>query len=106
MPSRAERRAEEQAVIATMYPHVLPGWLPSPPQHRRFEPWVLWDDGASDTGDFLGFCPMHDPDKTTEASAEFNFMKNIMRCQGDPPCHEGKRAMSLSNVTVPDGDKR
>lgn len=104
MPTRAEKRAKEQAVIAASLPHVMPGWLPSPTQHRRWKDWVLWSDGCDDSGNFLGHCPMHDPDKITEASAEFNFMKNILRCQGDPTCHNGKRAMSLSNVRLPDGD--
>lgn len=104
MTTRADKRAEEQAKIAVLYPHVLPGWLPSPAQHRRWEPWVVWKDGCDDQGNFIGHCPMHDPSKQTEASAEINFMKNILRCQGDPSCHEGKRAMSLSNVSLSDGE--
>lgn len=79
------------------YPHIVAWALPSPSRHTQFEHWVLWDDGADDEGNLLGFCPLHDPGKKTEGSAEFNFRKGIMRCQGDPCCHE-RRAMSLSNV--------
>lgn len=84
--------------VAALYPHVPACWLPTPPRHAQFGAWVLWLDGCDDAGNFLGWCPMHDKDKETEGSAEFNFHKNIIRCQGDPSCHAGKRAMSLDTV--------
>jgi hypothetical protein len=94
--------------IADKYPHVSPQWLPSPNRHAQWEAWVLWADGCDDNGNFLGHCPLHDPMRKREGSAEFNFFKGVMRCQGDPRCdtrkdkHEnnGKvpRAMSLTVV--------
>jgi hypothetical protein len=95
---REQKRLAAKREVQALYPHIQPFWLPSPAIHRRFEPWVLWTDGADDTGNLLGWCPIHDKDKQMDGSAEFNFFKNIMRCQGDPPCHIGKRSMSLTNV--------
>jgi hypothetical protein len=57
----------------------------------------MWADGCDDLGNFLGWCPLHDSKREREGSAEFNFLKNAMRCQGDPRCHE-KRAVSLDTV--------
>lgn len=94
--------------IHERYPHIVAWALPSPPRHAQFVDWVLWDDGADDEGNLLGFCPLHDADRKVEGSAEFNFRKGIMRCQADPRCdirsakHENNgrvpRAMSLSKV--------
>lgn len=85
------------AVIRGLHPQVVSWALPSPPVYRSFARWVIWEDGCDDQGNLLGWCPLHDAAKETEASAEFNFHKGIMRCQGDPRCHT-KRAMSLNNV--------
>ncbi len=77
----------------------MPGWaLPHPTVLTQFVPWVLWSDGCDENGVFIGWCPLHDQGRQTEASAEFNFTKGIMRCAGDPCCHEGKRAMSIQNL--------
>lgn len=84
--------------IAGRHPNVLPRWLPAPYAYAHWAEYIMWDDGCDDVGNFLGFCPMHDADKKTEGSAEFNFHKGIIRCQGDPCCHAPKRAMSLVNV--------
>jgi hypothetical protein len=83
--------------IAAMYPHI-PGWaLPSPRRHAQWVEWVLWADGCDDDGNLLGWCPLHDPQREREGSAEFNFLKGVMRCQGDPRCHD-RRAVSLDTV--------
>lgn len=84
--------------IADKYPHVSPEWLPSPARHTQFVDWVLWADGCDDSGNFLGFCPLHDVNRRREGSAEYNFFKGIVRCQGDPPCHSPRRSMSLGNL--------
>lgn len=90
----------DHAEIARMHPGILPRWLPSPYAYTSWRDWVCWDDGSDDVGNLLGFCPLHDAGKVTEGSAEFNFHKGIMRCQGDPSCHAPKRAMSLVNVAT------
>lgn len=73
------------------------GWaLPHPNVLTQFVAWVVWQDGCDERGTFIGWCPLHDPGKEVEASAEYNFTKGIMRCVGT--CHHGKRAMSLQNV--------
>lgn len=81
-------------------PREVPGWaLPHPTRFTQFHAVVAWEDGADDSGNFLGFCPLHDRDHDPEAAtAEFNFHKNVMRCFGDPSCHPGKRAVSLDTV--------
>lgn len=79
------------------YPNAWPAFLPSAWHEKRFGPWVDLND-CDDAGNFIGYCPLHDNAKEHDASAEFNFSKGIMRCQADPSCHPGKRAMSLQNV--------
>lgn len=69
---------------------------PHPKVIKQFDPWVLWDDGCDEQGNFIGHCPLHDVDRAVEGSAEFNFVKGVMRCSSD--CHPGKRAMSITNV--------
>lgn len=78
---------------------------PHPKVAKQFDRWVLWDDGCDDDGNFIGHCPLHDSDRSVEASAEFNFVKGVMRCSKD--CHPGKRAMSLTNVlkAMNDGER-
>lgn len=85
--------------IAALYPHI-PGWaLPSPARHAAWVDWVCWVDGADDDGNLLGFCPLHDAQREREGSAEFNFLKGVIRCQGYPCCHP-KRACSLDTVRL------
>lgn len=88
----------DRVEIARAHPDILPRWLPSPYVYSIWKDWVCWGDGVDDAGNMLGFCPGHDAGRETEGSAEFNFFKGIMRCQGDPACHTGKRAMSLINA--------
>lgn len=90
--------AEEFEAIKEEHPNIMVAFLPTPGLYRRFRDWVDWQTGADDSGNILGHCPLHDGEKQMESSAEYNFHKGIMRCQGDPPCHIGKRAMSLTNV--------
>lgn len=92
-----DKMAERQA-IADQYPHVMPAWLPTPARHAQFKDWVLWPDGCDDFGNFLGWCPLHDPERALDGSAEFNFFKGVMRCQAEFSCHDGKRAVSLTYV--------
>jgi len=72
--------------------------LPTAWQHRNFDGWVDIDGGHDMDGNFNGFCRLHDRAKEVEGSAVYNFKKGAMRCQGDPCCHPGRRAMSLTNV--------
>lgn len=94
--------SNDEAVLAIInkYPHVVAWALPSPSRHTQWEAWTLWVDGCDDEGNFLGWCPLHDQARSVEGSAEFNFYKGIMRCQGDPSCHAGKRAIALNNVVA------
>jgi hypothetical protein len=69
------------------------------PHAKRFDAWknwVVWDDGCDEDGNWIGFCRLHDTEREHEGSAEYNFIKNVMRCSGS--CHPGKRAVSLDNV--------
>ncbi len=92
---------DERARIRALHPNIEPQWLPHPSRYAQFTALVLWEDGCDEAGNFLGFCPLHDKERDVEApSAEYNFHKGVMRCQGDPSCHDGKRAMSLNNVVA------
>lgn len=58
-------------------------------------------DGIDEHGYWLGWCPVHDEVQDPEtASAQFSFRKGVMRCLGEPSCHEGRRVISLTNVTL------
>jgi hypothetical protein len=58
-------------------------------------------DGIDEAGYWLGWCPIHDDKQDTElASAQFSFRKGVMRCLGEPSCHEGRRVISLTNVAM------
>ena len=75
--------------------------LVMPTQNQRALWWhfVMADDGVDPDGYWLGHCPIHDLKRDLEvATAQFNFRKGVMRCLGEPSCHEGKRAVSLTNV--------
>lgn len=76
------------------------------PHQRRLDnwrDWVVWEDGCDEDGNWIGYCRLHDVNKEHEASAEYNFVKNVMRC-GSGNCHPGKRAMSLDRVLQLAGD--
>lgn len=59
------------------------------------------DDGTDQDGYWLGWCAIHDEEHDSEiATAQYNFRKGVMRCLGEPSCHEGKRVVSLTNVLL------
>jgi RimJ/RimL family protein N-acetyltransferase len=85
-------------VSPTPWPEDSPEhFLPTKRQQHHFGDFVEWSEGCGDDGQWLGSCPIHDPDRKG-TSATFAFDRGIMRCQADPSCHAPKRAMSLSNV--------
>lgn len=63
--------------------------------HAWASVWVLWGDGADEGGYFIGFCPICDPQRQREASAEFNFLKGVFRCSSKC-CHPNKNVMSIT----------
>lgn len=76
-------------------------FMPSDHQKRM---WSSFTDPSSDPdgdGNWLGWCPIHDRLHADDVpSAHYNFKRGVMRCLNDPPCHEGKRAISLSNLII------
>ena len=84
--------------VATPWPEDSPEhFLPTKHQHEKFGDFVDWSEGCGDDGQWLGACPLHDPQRLGH-TATYSFDRGIMRCQGDPACHAPKRAMSLHNV--------
>jgi hypothetical protein len=84
-PDNAERNCNVDVTgqaIADLAPDVPIKFLPSPYQHARWGKWVSYDDGADVDGNFLGRCPLGED----EHGAVFNFVKDVMRCDGYPPC--------------------
>lgn len=76
-------------------------YMPSKSQRAQWWQYVMEADGIDEQGYWLGHCPVHDEVKDPElASAQFNFRKGVMRCLGEPSCHEGRRVISLTNVTI------
>lgn len=76
-------------------------FMPSKSQRGLWWDMVMETDGVDQDGYWLGWCPVHDKVRDPEvASAQFNFRKGVIRCLGDPCCHEGQRVMSLTNLTV------
>jgi hypothetical protein len=74
---------------------------PTKQRYKQFWQYVWPEMGADPDGWWYGRCLLHDhnPVKTAHvASAMYNFSKGVMRCMGDPSCHDGKRSMSLSNA--------
>lgn len=78
---------------------IPPQYLPSDYQRKLWWKYVDEGSGVDDNGNWLGQCPLHkrDPDAPT---AWFNFRAGVLKCLGDPSCHEGHRAMSLNNVMI------
>lgn len=77
---------------------------------EEFLPTILqkglwWDsiietDGTDTEGYWHGWCPLHDNERDLgKPTALFNFLKGVMKCNGDPCCHTG-RAISLQNVLI------
>lgn len=82
----------------------MPSWVPEDlrPTDRQRDMWgqlTFFDDGATADGWWLGWCPLHDTARDPQqASAQFNFKKDVYRCTAEEPCHAPKRAMSLTNL--------
>jgi hypothetical protein len=85
--------------IEAAHPGVFWGHLPSPTQYALWRDWIAWDEGSGDDGWILGWCPLHDKEKETMGSGEFNFNSGAMRCHGDPRCFP-RRALSLTNLAL------
>lgn len=84
----------DQEQVSIMY-------MPTPTQREMWWGLVMEADGVDQDGYWLGWCPVHDSVRDVElASAQFNFRKGVMRCLREPPCHEGKRVISLTNLTI------
>lgn len=78
---------------------VSPLYMPSKSQEAMWWHLVMVDDGVDQDGYWLGWCAIHGREQDTEiATAQYNFRKGVMRCLGEPSCHEGKRVVSLTNV--------
>lgn len=76
---------------------------PTPNQFDLWGKYVPMEGREPDEqGDWLGWCPLHDPQgrKNRKFSAIFNFHRGSMRCLADKPCHEPKRAISLTNLAI------
>lgn len=96
-----EHDEQEDVNLEELLPGVPLSFLPSKWQWRFWGPFIDPGQGTDPDGAFLGWCPIHDTTRDRERmSAVFNFAKGIMRCEGDPSCHQGKRAVSLSNVAI------
>jgi hypothetical protein len=93
---------DEFVDIEALCPDVPLKFLPSRFQHSMWGRFVVFADGADPDGNFNGHCPLHDlgGDPERPPSATFNFKSGALRCQGEPSCHKGKRAMSLVNVQI------
>jgi hypothetical protein len=82
-----------------MEDEVSPLVMPTKSQRELWWHLVMADDGVDPAGYWLGWCPVHDEEHDPElASAQFNFRKGVMRCLGEPCCHDGKKVISLTNV--------
>lgn len=64
----------------------------------RWSGWASLDDGCDDQGNYIGWCPLHDPNQQELGSAQYNFIKGVMRCTNDPRCTGTKRAVSLTSL--------
>ena len=73
-------------------------FVPSMQDFERLRKWVCWSDGLDPDGRWLGFCPIHDRSRRSEGSATYDFVKGMFRCNGEIPCHKGKRAISINNL--------
>lgn len=75
---------------------VNPLHMPSKYQEELWGNYVVAEDGTDQEGNWHGRCPLHTGGG--DLSALFNFQSGVLVCLGDPSCHEGKRAISLTNV--------
>lgn len=80
---------------------VSPLLMPTQSQKDLWWHLVMEADGVDMDGYWLGWCAVHDREHDVEiATAQYNFRKGVMRCLGEPTCHEGKRVVSLTNVLM------
>ena len=77
---------------------------PSVWQWDAFARYIEWDhpyktDDPGDAwdGSWRGRCPLHNQEDG-EHKMWINFHRGVLQCQADPPCHEGKKAVSLGNA--------
>lgn len=76
---------------------VDPLHMPSKFQEGLWADYVLVEDRTDPEGNWHGWCPLHKWDGQNP-TALFNFQSGVMVCLGDPCCHDGKGAISLTNV--------
>jgi hypothetical protein len=80
--------------------HVPEEYFPNEYQSNLWSQQVIVADGTDEEGYWHGWCPLHDNENDPEVpSALINFQKGVLKCLGEPCCHEG-RAISLQNVLV------
>lgn len=77
----------------------VPDWAKPRKNSEWCRDWVLWEDGVDDGGNFIGWCPLCDPQRERDGSAEFNFSKGVFRCT-NKCAHLNKRAMSIDNLRI------
>ena len=76
-----------------------PMHMPSEYQEGLWGTYIIIEDGTDQSGNWHGWCPMHDEARDKDRpTALFNFLSGVLVCNGEPSCHEGKRAISLTNV--------
>jgi hypothetical protein len=76
-------------------------FLPNEFQKNLWWGLVIEKDGTDGEGYWHGWCPLHDNTQDPETpTALFNFLRGVMKCNGEPSCHPGQRAISLQNVFV------
>lgn len=91
--------ADDQTRFAlTAQPEFL--W-PTRNQFQTWSKWIRWDMEPDPQGWWYGYCPVTDADKqASKFSAMFRWQTGSMRCFHEPPCHAGKKAISLNNVAL------
>lgn len=75
-------------------------FVPNMQEFIRLRKWVCWADGPDPDGRWIGFCPLHDRRRRSEASAIWDFVKGMYWCNSDPSCHPGQRAISIQNLYI------
>lgn len=75
--------------------NINPLHMPSRYQEELWGHYIIVEDGTDQEGNWHGRCPLH---TASGVSALFNFQSGVLVCLGEPSCHEGKRAISLTNV--------
>lgn len=79
--------------------NVDPMHMPSKFQEDLWGSRIIAEDGTDQDGNWHGWCPLHEAEMDADRpTALFNFQSGVMVCLAEPSCHEGKRAISLTNV--------